>query len=137
MTALYTVLVEGDDMNDPVADTVRGILDGHIVLTRSLAQRGHFPSIDVGSSVSRVATSVTDAQRQHWARRLRELLAAYEEARDLIEVGAYVSGTNPRTDEAIARHEALLAFLQQGTHEVVGYDEAWLSLAQSLGEVAA
>lgn len=137
VTALYTVLVEGDDMNDPIADTVRSILDGHIVLTRTLAQRGHFPSIDVGASVSRVVTAVTDGSQQAIARRLRELLAAYEEARDLIEVGAYVSGTNPRTDEAIARREDLLAFLQQRTHEPAPYHEAWQALAVALGEVAA
>ena len=137
VTALYTVLVEGDDMNDPIADTVRSILDGHIVLTRTLAQRGHFPSIDVGASVSRVATAVTDDLQQAHARRLRELLAAYEEARDLIEVGAYVSGSNPLTDEAIARREDLLAFLQQRTHEPAAFPDAWRALAGALGEVAA
>lgn len=136
VTALYTVLVEGDDMNDLVADTVRSILDGHIVLTRTLAQQGHYPSIDVGASVSRVASAVTDQQRQSWARRLRELLAAYEEARDLIEVGAYVSGTNARTDEAIARHDELMTFLQQATHEPIAYDDAWLALGRAIGEVA-
>ncbi len=136
ITALYTVLVEGDDMQDPVADTVRSILDGHIVLTRALAQRGHYPSIDVGASVSRVAPAVTDPQQQALGRKLRELLAAYDEARDLIEVGAYVSGSNPRTDEAIARREAVLNFLQQGTHEPTAYAETWAELARTLGVAA-
>ena len=133
ITALYTVLVEGDDMNDPVADTVRGILDGHIVLTRALAQRGHYPSIDVGASVSRVINAVTTPEQQQMAIKLRDLLAAYEESRDLIEVGAYVAGTNPRTDEAVARREAVLEFLQQGSHEPVPYDVTWAALAQALG----
>ena len=136
ITALYTVLVEGDDMQDPVADTVRSILDGHIVLTRALAQRGHYPSIDVGASVSRVAPAVTDAQQQALGRKLRELLAAYDEARDLIEVGAYVSGSNPRTDEAIARREAVLRFLQQSTHEPTEYADTWAELARTLGVAA-
>jgi flagellum-specific ATP synthase len=133
ITALYTVLVEGDDMQDPVADTVRGILDGHLVLSRALAQRGHYPSIDVGASVSRVAPAITDPQQQALARKLRELLAAYDEARDLIEVGAYVPGSNPRTDEAIARREAILDFLRQETHEPVAYADTWAELAQALG----
>ena len=133
ITALYTVLVEGDDMQDPVADTVRGILDGHMVLSRALAQAGHYPSIDVGASVSRVAPAITDPQQQALARKLRELLAAYDEARDLIEVGAYVSGSNPRTDEAIARREAILDFLRQETHEPVAYADTWTELARALG----
>ncbi len=133
ITALYTVLVEGDDMNDPVADTVRSILDGHIVLSRALAQRGHYPSIDVSASVSRVINAVTTPEQQQLAAALRDLLAAYEEARDLIEVGAYVSGTNPRTDEAIARRDAILSFLQQSSHEPVPYESTWADLRRVLG----
>ena len=117
--------------------TVRSILDGHIVLTRTLAQRGHYPSIDVGSSISRVATAVTSQEQQALARKLRELLAAYEEARDLIEVGAYVSGTNPRVDEAVALHDGLLAFLQQAVDEFVSYEDSWSALRGALAEVAA
>ncbi|MEZ5245775.1 MAG: FliI/YscN family ATPase [Acidimicrobiales bacterium] len=133
ITAFYTVLVEGDDMNDPVADAVRGILDGHIVLTRALAQRGHFPSIDVLASVSRVMNAVTTADQQGLARQLREQLASYEESRDLIEVGAYVPGSNSRTDLAIARREHVLAFLQQDSHEPVPFDRVWSELRAAVG----
>lgn len=133
ITAFYTVLVEGDDMNDPVADAVRGILDGHIVLTRALAQRGHFPSIDVLASVSRVMNAVTTEQQQALARELREQLASFEESRDLIEVGAYVAGSNPRTDTAIARRDDVLAFLQQGAHDPVRFDRVWDELRAALG----
>ncbi|MEM9200520.1 MAG: FliI/YscN family ATPase [Actinomycetota bacterium] len=136
ITALYTVLVEGDDMQDPVADAVRGILDGHIVLSRNLAQRGHYPSIDVGASVSRVMAAVTTPEQQALSRKLRELLAAYDEARDLIEVGAYVAGTNARTDEAVARRDAVLAFLQQQTHEPTAFADTWTALAHTLGAMS-
>lgn len=132
ITAFYTVLVEGDDMNDPIADTVRGILDGHIVLSRLLAQRGHFPSIDVLASVSRVMPAVTSPDQRDLARELRDQLAAYEESRDLVEVGAYVAGTNPRTDRALARRDAVLDFLRQGTHEPVAFDAVWTDLAAAL-----
>jgi flagellum-specific ATP synthase len=135
ITAFYTVLVEGDDMNDPVADAVRGILDGHIVLTRALAQRGHFPSIDVLASVSRVMNAVTTPEQQGLARQLREQLASYDESRDLIEVGAYVAGSNPRTDLAIARREHVLAFLRQDSHETVPFDRVWSELRVALGIV--
>ena len=120
-------------MNDPVADAVRGILDGHIVLTRALAQRGHFPSIDVLASVSRVMNAVTTEQQQALARELREQLASFEESRDLIEVGAYVAGSNPRTDTAIARRDDVLAFLQQGAHDPVRFDRVWDELRAALG----
>ncbi len=133
ITAFYTVLVEGDDMNDPVADTVRGILDGHIVLTRALAQRGHYPSIDVSASVSRVMNAVTTPHQQALAQVLRDQLAAYEESRDLIEVGAYVGGTNRRTDAAIERRDAVLDFLQQGSHEQVPFARVWDELGLALG----
>ncbi len=133
ITAFYTVLVEGDDMNDPVADAVRGILDGHIVLSRALAQRGHFPSIDVLASVSRVMNAVTTPEQQALARQLREQLSSYEESRDLIEVGAYVAGSNPRTDLAVARREHVLAFLQQESHESVPFAQMWDELRVALG----
>jgi len=136
ITALYTVLVEGDDMNDPVADTVRSILDGHIVLTRALAQRGHYPSIDVSASVSRVSTAVTTPAQQRLATTLREHLAAYEESRDLIEVGAYVAGSNPRTDAAITLREPILEFLQQRADQPSSYDDAW-NMLRSVLEPAA
>lgn len=135
ITALYTVLVEGDDMTDPVADTVRSILDGHIVLSRSLAHRGHYPSIDVLASVSRVADAVTTPDQQQLAISLREHLAAYEESRDLIEVGAYVSGTNPRTDAAIARHDDLNRFLRQDRAVTCSLDDSRHDLRLALGEI--
>lgn len=113
ITALYTVLVEGDDMNEPVADMARSILDGHIVLSRRLASEGHYPAIDVLGSVSRVMHEVVPAEHTRAAVRLRELLAAHREAEDLINIGAYVRGSNARIDQAIAKIEAIRAFLRQ------------------------
>ncbi|MFQ5558859.1 MAG: FliI/YscN family ATPase [Acidimicrobiales bacterium] len=133
ITALYTVLVEGDDLNDPVADTVRSILDGHIVLSRELANAGHFPSIDVLRSVSRVVDSVTSRAQQDLASTMREHLAAYEEARDLIEVGAYVGGSSRRIDAAIARRDDIIGFLRQSRDEIVPIAEAWRLLQTALG----
>jgi type III secretion system H+-transporting two-sector ATPase len=117
ITAFYTVLVEGDDMTEPVADETRSILDGHIVLSRPLAALGHYPAIDVNQSVSRVMTAVADARHVESARRLREVLATYESQRDLISVGAYKKGSDPRTDYALSKLDAVNAFLRQGTHE--------------------
>ncbi len=113
ITAIYTVLVEGSDMDEPIADEVRGILDGHIVLDRRLAARGHYPAIDVLSSLSRVMPSVTSGPHQLAARRVRALLAAYEEKRDLIALGAYAKGTDPQLDQAIAAAPELARFLCQ------------------------
>ena len=121
ITGLYTVLVEGDDMNEPVADAVRGILDGHIVLTRELAQRGHYPAIDVLQSVSRVMPAITYPEQRAAAETLREILATYKNAEDLINIGAYVQGSNPRIDRARAKIEAVNAFLQQRSDEACGY----------------
>ena len=117
ITAFYTVLVEGDDLTEPIADETRSILDGHVVLTRALANAGHYPAIDVGQSVSRVMPAVARPQHVEAARRFREVLAAYEAQRDLILIGAYKKGTDPRTDLAIAKSEAMNAFLRQGTTE--------------------
>ncbi len=117
ITALYTVLVAGGDMEEPIADEVRGLLDGHVVLSRELAERGHFPAVDVLPSLSRVMSLVADAEHQRAAAAVRGLLAAYERQRDLILLGAYQKGSDPRTDEAIARMDAIEAFLRQGTHE--------------------
>jgi FliI/YscN family ATPase len=113
ITAVYTVLVEGDDMNDPIADTVRGILDGHVVLSRKLGDRGHHPAIDVLRSVSRVAREVSTPEHVTAATRLRELLAAHDEAADLIQIGAYVAGSDPRVDAARAAWPAIEALLRQ------------------------
>ncbi len=117
ITGLYTVLVEGDDMNEPVADAVRSILDGHIVLSRDLAARNHYPSIDVLNSTSRVMRDIVDAEHQELAGRVREILAIYKEAEDLINIGAYAAGSNARIDYSITRIEAVNTFLRQGMDE--------------------
>jgi flagellum-specific ATP synthase len=117
MTGFYTVLVEGDDMTEPVADTVRSILDGHIVLTRELAERDHYPPIDVLRSVSRVMSSIVEPEHRRLAGEFRTALADYEGARDLVEVGAYASGSSPAIDRAIAIRPQQDAFLRQGTDE--------------------
>jgi FliI/YscN family ATPase len=117
ITAVYTVLVEGDDMNDPIADTVRGILDGHIVLTRKLADKNHHPAIDVLKSVSRVAGDVSTKDHTLAASRLREMLAAYEEAADLLQIGAYVPGSNPHVDACKAQEREIQSLLRQTPDE--------------------
>lgn len=113
ITGLYSVLVEADDMNEPVADTVRGILDGHIVLSRDLAAQNHFPAIDVLHSISRVMPDVTEISHRELVGKAREVLAVYEEAKDLISVGAYEKGSNPKLDAAIAIHPRLMEFFRQ------------------------
>lgn len=128
ITGLYTVLVEGDDMMDPVGDAARSILDGHIVLSRKLATAGHFPSIDVLESISRVTPAVTTPEQRAAASRFRRLMAAYRDARDLIEIGAYVVGSNPLVDEAIALREAMDGFLRQDLHGLTPATEAWAHL---------
>lgn len=122
ITGFYTVLVEGDDFNEPISDAARSILDGHIMLTRDLAVRNHYPAIDVLHSVSRVMPAVTDAAHRENAAHLRRLLAAYEKARDLINIGAYASGSDHQIDEAIALMPKALEFLQQG-HAPTPYEE--------------
>lgn len=113
ITAMYTVLLDGDDIDDPVGDTMRGLLDGHVVLSRKLANRGHFPAIDLLGSVSRLMSRVAEpAHRQH-AQRLRELLSVFEENRDLVQIGAYKPGTNPKLDAAITRMDRIETFLRQ------------------------
>jgi type III secretion protein N (ATPase) len=118
LTALYTVLVAGDDLEEPVADEVRALLDGHIVLARSLCERNHWPAIDVLASLSRVMDFVVDAEHRRAAGRVRELCAGFEQKRDLILLGAYKPGSDPGTDVAIAKHDAIAAFLRQARDEV-------------------
>jgi flagellum-specific ATP synthase len=113
ITAFYTVLVEGDDMNEPVTDAVRGILDGHIVLSRNLAGRGHYPAIDVLQSLSRVMPDIVDDDKLAASRKAREILADYSEAEDLINIGAYKEGSNPKVDYAMLHIDALRTFLKQ------------------------
>ncbi|HHW07801.1 MAG TPA: flagellar protein export ATPase FliI [Clostridia bacterium] len=117
ITALYTVLVDADDMNEPIADAVRGILDGHIVLSRDLAARNHYPAIDIGHSVSRLMTEITDSEHQSLAQRLREVMATYQKMEDLINIGAYQKGSNPEVDEAIKLYPKIVSFLRQDVDE--------------------
>jgi flagellar protein export ATPase FliI len=123
ITGFYTVLVEGDDLNEPVTDTARGILDGHIVLSRALAAENHYPAIDVLNSVSRVMPEVTSRAHRDAAGRLREILATYNNARDLINIGAYAAGSNPRIDRAIQLHGPTISFLRQPPHERASFSE--------------
>jgi ATP synthase in type III secretion protein N len=122
-TAIYTVLVAGGDMEEPIADEVRGILDGHFILDRALAERNQWPAIDVLASLSRVMSGIVTTQHREAAGKLRQVLAAYERQRDLILLGAYPRGSDPKTDEAIDRYEEITSFLAQGTHEHSGFDE--------------
>jgi flagellum-specific ATP synthase len=134
ITGLYTVLVEGDDHNEPVADAARSILDGHVVLDRRLATAGHFPSIEPLDSVSRVASAVTTPDQRRLATTLRRLLAARREVRELVEIGAYVAGTNPAADRAQALWPAIEAFLQQDLAEPAPADQSWRALDALLSE---
>ncbi len=117
ITAFYTVLTEGDDQQDPIADAARAILDGHIVLSRSLAEQGHYPAIDIEASISRVASAICPAEDMVRARRFKQLYSRYQRSRDLISVGAYVAGSDPVLDEAIRLRPAMEAYLQQDQHE--------------------
>ena len=128
ITAFYTILVEGDDMNEPVADEVRSILDGHIILSRDLATRGHYPAIDVSKSISRVMDSIIDEDHKMAARKLREVVANYEKERDLILIGAYEEGSDPKVDYAIEKIEEVNLFLKQDSKEKV-------DLADSVAEL--
>jgi len=133
ITGMYTVLVEGDDMTDPVADAVRSILDGHIVLSRRLASAGHYPAVDVLESISRVMPAITTDEHRHAAHRLLDMMATYREAEDLINIGAYVKGSNPRIDEALRNWERIRLFLRQKADEHADFDE---SIAQLTGMMA-
>ncbi|KUK13721.1 MAG: flagellar protein export ATPase FliI [Synergistetes bacterium] len=128
ITAFYTVLVEGDDMNEPIADTVRSILDGHIVLSRRLASQNHYPAIDILRSISRLMIEIVPDEHYKAATKFRELMAAYEEAQDLINIGAYVRGSNRMVDEALDKLDEIKRFLIQGINEKSTLQEAqeWL-----------
>ncbi len=129
VTGIYTVLVDGDDHNEPIADAARSILDGHIVLTRELAVQGHYPSIDVLGSVSRVASRVTNPQQKALAQQLRQVLAARRRAQDLLDVGAYAAGSNPLVDAAVANTRAIDGFLKQPVDQIVPAADSWGQLA--------
>ncbi|MGB5984480.1 MAG: FliI/YscN family ATPase [Desulfobacterales bacterium] len=130
ITGLYTVLVEGGDMDEPVADAVRGILDGHIVLSRDLAIQNHYPAIDVLQSVSRVMGEIVDPAHQSHAGRLKSILATYRKSEDLINIGAYVAGSNPAIDEAVNKIDAINRFLCQPNQESTPFDESLERMAK-------
>ncbi|MDR6552819.1 flagellar protein export ATPase FliI [Paenibacillus qinlingensis] len=130
ITAFYTVLVDGDDMNEPIADAVRGILDGHIVLDRSIANKGHYPAIDVLSSVSRVMKEIVPSEHMEAADQLKRLLSIYKDSEDLINIGAYQTGSNPNIDNAMENIEAIWNFTKQRTSEKLTYEEAQERLIQ-------
>ncbi len=132
ITAFYTVLSEGDDQQDPIADSARAILDGHFVLSRALAEMGHFPAIDIEQSASRVMNNVVSREHFELARRFRAAYSRYQKARDLIQVGAYMSGSDPLLDDAIRRQPAMVAFLQQGMHEASSLEDSCAMMAQIL-----
>jgi len=117
ITAFYTILVEGDDQMDPIADAARAILDGHIILSRLLADSGHYPAIDIEGSISRVMPALLSQEELDLVRRFKQLYSRFQRSRDLISVGAYVRGSDPEIDEAIAMYPRLEAFLRQGIPE--------------------
>jgi flagellum-specific ATP synthase len=133
ITALYTVLVEGDDTNEPIADAARGILDGHILLNRKLTSRGHYPPIDILQSLSRTMPMVVSPDQMAAARDLRELTAAYRDVEDLVAIGAYKPGAKPLTDRAIARFEPISAFLKQDKHEGSAWETTLTGLRNAVG----
>ena len=130
ITGIYTVLVEGDDVNEPISDTVRAILDGHIVLSRELANRGHYPAIDLLQSISRVMIDVAEKEHLSRASALRELLSVYRDAEDLINIGAYVRGSNPAIDRSIDHMDGINRFLRQGIDETSTSEEMHRQLAE-------
>jgi flagellum-specific ATP synthase len=134
ITGIYTVLVEGDDISEPISDHARSILDGHIVLSRDLAHKNQFPAIDVLESVSRVSSDITDPEHIAAAGGFRELLAVFREAEDLINIGAYVKGSNPKIDLAISKIEEMRGFLKQGINEKVDFDKSLEQLKRIGGE---
>ncbi len=130
ITGIYTVLVDGDDMNEPIADAVRSILDGHIVLSRAIAAKNHFPAIDVLSSVSRVMMEVVEPEHYKASQELRSLLATYNEAADLIQIGAYVGGSNAKIDESIKKIDNINSFLCQGVFEKDSFEDTTKALEE-------
>ncbi|MGO2084039.1 flagellar protein export ATPase FliI [Vagococcus sp.] len=130
ITAFYTVLVEGDDMNEPIADAVRGILDGHIVLSRKIASENHYPAIDIQQSLSRLMKSIVSREHSDLAGRLKENLAVYAESKDLIDIGAYQLGSNPKIDQAIELNDSIKKFLKQAIDEPTPYEQSFSLLHQ-------
>lgn len=135
ITAFYTVLVDGDDMNEPIADTVRGILDGHFVLDRSLANKGQYPAVNVLKSISRLMNHIVDEEHVQSAEKLREMLAKYIENEDLINIGAYKKGSSKEIDEAIRKYPEIISFLKQGVDEAVSKRDSVHRLISLIGSV--
>ncbi|HAV80850.1 MAG TPA: flagellum-specific ATP synthase FliI, partial [Erythrobacter sp.] len=136
ITGIYTVLADGDDQNDPVVDTARAILDGHIVLSREIAQRGQYPAVDVGASLSRVMNDIVPSEYAALARRFRALSATYEANRDLVMMGAYRQGADPLLDEAIALHPRMCQFLSQASEESIDVATAFAQMSELVGHAA-
>jgi len=134
ITAFYTVLTEGDDQQDPIADSARAILDGHVVLSRALAESGHYPAIDIEASISRAMQEITTPEHQQAARRFKQIYSTYEQNRDLVSVGAYTRGSDPRIDEAIRMQPLLMKFLAQDMRQPVHFDDAIQQLEMVLQE---
>lgn len=132
ITGVYTVLVEGDDTNEPISDTVRGILDGHIVLSRALAHANHYPAIDIGASISRLMVEIVPPEHRQYASRIRDIMSIYEKNADLVSIGAYKSGTNPRLDYALGKMDAVNGFLTQGIDEAFTYEQTLAKMAEVL-----
>jgi len=132
ITGVYTVLVEGDDTNEPIADTVRGILDGHIVLSRKLANSNHFPAIDISASISRLMPELVSAEHKQLSSRMRDILSIYEKNADLVSIGAYKNGINPKLDYALSKLDSVNQFLMQGTDESFSYQQCLDQLQQIL-----
>jgi len=135
ITGLYTVLVDGDDMNEPIADASRGILDGHIVLSRQLASLGHYPAIDVLNSISRVMVNIVDQEHLQTSTKIKELMAIYAEAKDLIDVGAYQNGNNPKIDLAIKFNDKINEFLQQSIGDCCQFEQTAQILKELYQEI--
>jgi flagellum-specific ATP synthase len=133
ITGIYTVLVEGDDLNEPISDAVRGILDGHIVLSRKLGSRNHFPAIDVLASLSRLFSPIAKPEQKQLASKIRDLLATYQDAEDLIQIGAYTKGSSPQIDQAIQFQPAIEAYLRQAVAEQSTYRETLLGMGAIFG----
>ncbi|NLC00594.1 MAG: flagellar protein export ATPase FliI [Pseudomonas formosensis] len=134
ITAFYTVLSEGDDQQDPIADSARAILDGHVVLSRRLAEEGHYPAIDIEASISRAMPQIVTPEHLRQAQQLKQLYARYQQSRDLISVGAYAAGSDPMTDKAIARMPAIQAFLRQGLRESFSLEQSRAELEQLIND---
>ena len=132
ITGVYTVLVEGDDTNEPIADTVRGILDGHIVLSRQLANSNHYPAIDVSASISRLMVEIVSPEHRQLASRIRDIMSVYEKNADLVAIGAYKPGTNRKLDFAMSKIDAVNDFLTQDVNEAFSYDQCVAEMAKIL-----